>query len=102
MNRIYKVIWNKARNCYMAVAEFVKRQGKSGSVLNRRHIAAALKKLQNAATFCDGVGLAAPFTCRHIAAALATVAICFAPAGALANTGGALGRHSLYWRCAGL
>ncbi|MBR1662132.1 MAG: hypothetical protein IJ694_07665 [Acidaminococcaceae bacterium] len=62
MNRIYKVIWNKARNCYMAVAEFVKRQGKSGSVLNR----------------------------RHIAAALAAVAICAAPAGALANSGGHL------------
>ena len=60
MNKIYKVIWSKTRNCYVAVAEFVKRNGKGGSVLNR----------------------------RHIAAALAAVAICAAPAGAQANTGG--------------
>ena len=60
MNKIYKVIWSKTRNCYVAVAEFVKRNGKGGSSLNR----------------------------RHIAAALAAVAICAAPAGALANTGG--------------
>ena len=61
MNKIYKVIWSKTRNCYVAVAEFVKRNGKGGSVLNR----------------------------RHIAAALAAVAICAAPVSALAaNTGG--------------
>ena len=60
MNKIYKVIWSKTRNCYVAVAEFVKRNGKGGSSLNR----------------------------RHIAAALAMVAICAAPAGALANSGG--------------
>ena len=60
MNKIYKVIWSKTRNCYVAVAEFVKRSGKGGSVLNR----------------------------RHIAAALAAVAICAAPTGALANSGG--------------
>ena len=60
MNKIYKVIWSKTRNCYVAVAEFVKRSGK-GSSLNR----------------------------RHIAAALAAVAMCAAPAGALAaNSGG--------------
>ena len=62
MNKIYKVIWSKTRNCYVAVAEFVKRNGKGGSVLNR----------------------------RHIAAALAAVAICAAPAGVLANSGGNL------------
>ena len=91
MNKIYKVIWSKTRNCYVAVAEFVKRNGKGGSVLNRRHIAAALKKLQQASAICDGVGLAAPFTCRHIAAALAAVAICAAPVSGWAeNRGGAL------------
>ena len=42
MNKIYKVIWSKTRNAYMAVAEFVKRNGKGASSLNRRHIAAAL------------------------------------------------------------
>ena len=41
MNKIYKVIWSKTRNCYVAVAEFVKRNGNGGSSLNRRHIAAA-------------------------------------------------------------
>ena len=60
MNKIYKVIWSKTRNCYVAVAEFVKRSRKGGSVLNR----------------------------RHIAAALATVTICAAPVSALANEGG--------------
>ena len=54
MNKIYKVIWSKTRNCYVAVAEFVKRNGKGGSMLNRRHIAAALKKLQQASAICDG------------------------------------------------
>ena len=91
MNKIYKVIWSKTRNCYVAVAEFVKRNGKGGSVLNRRHVAAALKKLQQASAICDGVGLAAPFTCRHVAAALAAVAICAAPVSGWAeNRGGAL------------
>ena len=60
MNKVYKVIWSKTRNCYVAVAEFVKCNGKGASSLNR----------------------------RHIAAALAAVAICAAPTGALANSGG--------------
>ena len=79
MNRIYKVIWNKARNCYMAVAEFVKRQGKSSSGLNRRHIGAALGN-KTSASLRTGKTVAA--------ALLAAVAICAAPAGALANSGG--------------
>ena len=58
MNRIYKVIWNKARNCYMAVAEFVKRQGKSSSGLNRRHIGAALGN-KTAASLLTGKAVAA-------------------------------------------
>ena len=29
MNKIYKVIWSKVRNCYMAVSEIAKRNGKS-------------------------------------------------------------------------
>ena len=91
MNKIYKVIWSKTRNCYVAVAEFVKRNGKGGSVLNRSHIGAALKKLQQASAICDGVGLAAPVSCRHIAAALAAVAIFAAPVSGWAeNRGGAL------------
>ena len=62
MNKIYKVIWSKTRNCYVAVAEFVKRNGKGGTSLNR----------------------------RHIAAALAAVGMFAAPAGAMANSGGQL------------
>ena len=31
MNKIYKVIWSKVRNCYVAVSEFAKRNGKSCS-----------------------------------------------------------------------
>ena len=88
MNKVYKVIWSKTRNCYVAVAEFVKCNGKGASSLNRRPMAAALKKLRHAAAFCDEVRLAAPLTCRHVAAALATVTICAAPVSALANEGG--------------
>ena len=81
MNKIYKVIWSKTRNCYVAVAEFVKRQGKSSSGLNRRHIGAALGN-KTSASLRTGKTVAA--------ALLAAVAICAAPAGALANSGGHL------------
>ena len=33
MNKIYKVIWSKVRNCYVAVSEIAKRNGKSSSVV---------------------------------------------------------------------
>ena len=48
MNKIYKVIWSKARNCYVAVSEIAKRNGKSctsvncGAKANRSHVALAL------------------------------------------------------------
>ncbi|MER1973561.1 MAG: ESPR domain-containing protein, partial [Psychrobacter alimentarius] len=29
MNRIYKVIWNEALNCFTAVGEYAKARGKS-------------------------------------------------------------------------
>ena len=60
MNKIYKVIWSKTRNCYVAAAEFVKRNGKGASSLNS----------------------------RHIAAVLATVVLCAAPVNGWANDGG--------------
>lgn len=28
MNRIYKVVWSKAKNCYTVVSEIAKRHGK--------------------------------------------------------------------------
>ena len=31
MNRIYKVIWSKVRNCYVAVSEMAKAHGKNPS-----------------------------------------------------------------------
>lgn len=31
MNKIYKVVWNKARNCYVVASEFAKNQSKSCS-----------------------------------------------------------------------
>ena len=31
MNKVYKVIWSKARNCYMVVSELAKRNGKNTS-----------------------------------------------------------------------
>ena len=34
MNKIYKVIWSKTRNCYVAVSEIAKRNGKSCSSVN--------------------------------------------------------------------
>ncbi len=34
MNKIYKVIWSKTRNCYMAVSEIAKRNGKSCTSVN--------------------------------------------------------------------
>ena len=48
MNKIYKVIWSKVRNCYVAVGEIAKRNGKSctsvncGAKANRRRVALAL------------------------------------------------------------
>lgn len=31
MNKVYKVIWNKVKNCYVVASEFAKRDGKKGS-----------------------------------------------------------------------
>lgn len=42
MNKIYKVIWSKAKNCYVVVSELAKRNGKCSSSLNKKMIAAFL------------------------------------------------------------
>ena len=48
MNKIYKVIWSKVRNCYVAVSEIAKRNGKSctsvncGAKANRGHAGVAI------------------------------------------------------------
>ena len=47
MNKIFKVIWSKVRNCYVAVSEIAKRNGKSctsvncGAKVNRGHVGVA-------------------------------------------------------------
>ena len=33
MNKIYKLIWSKVRNCYVAVSEIAKRNGKGGGAV---------------------------------------------------------------------
>ena len=33
MNKIYKVVWSKARNCYVVVSELAKRHGKERTQL---------------------------------------------------------------------
>ena len=42
MNKIYKVIWSKTKNCYVIVSEYAKRNGKCSSSLNKKLIAAFL------------------------------------------------------------
>jgi len=42
MNKIYKVVWSKVRNCYVVVSELAKRNGKCSSSLNKKIIAAFL------------------------------------------------------------
>ena len=86
MNKIYKVIWSKTRNCYVAVAEFVKRSGK-GSSLNCRHIAAALGS-KTAASLLTGQTVAA--------ALLAASVVCGVPGMAMANSGGTLQANGDY------
>ena len=44
MNKIYKVIWSKVRNCCVAVSEIAKGHGKSCTVVDR------------AASVCGGIG----------------------------------------------
>lgn len=45
MNRIYKVIWSRARNCNVAASEFAKGRGKSSSSGTKKILAAALAAL---------------------------------------------------------
>ena len=42
MNRIFKVVWSKTKNCYVVVSEIAKRSGKCSSSLNKKMIAAFL------------------------------------------------------------
>lgn len=42
MNRMYKVVWNKVRHCYVVVSEIARRQGGKGAAVGKRQVAAAL------------------------------------------------------------
>ena len=42
MNKIYRVIWSKTKNCYVVVSEYAKRSGKCSSSLNKKLLAAFL------------------------------------------------------------
>lgn len=42
MNHIYKLVWNRARNMYMAVSETAKSHGKSGAASHAGRKAALL------------------------------------------------------------
>ena len=66
MNKIYKVIWSKAKKCYVVVSEIAKHNGKCSSSLNKKIIASflaaglvtTLPMSVEAATFNDGTGVA--------------------------------------------
>ncbi|MBQ6743887.1 MAG: hypothetical protein IJR05_03920 [Acidaminococcaceae bacterium] len=66
MNKIYKVIWSKVRNCYVAVSEIAKRNGKSctsvncGAKANRGHTGVALAIALSLSMASGGVAWAAP------------------------------------------
>ena len=67
MNKIYKVIWSKVRNCYVAVSEIAKRNGKSCTSVNcegkanrSRGLRMAALTLSVAAALVGGVGFGTP------------------------------------------
>ena len=71
MNKIYKLIWNKVRNCYVAVSEFAKGHGKSCTSVN-----------------CGGKAKGSCWLRMAAVILGVTAAICAVPAGAMANSGG--------------
>lgn len=42
MNKVYQVVWSKARNCYVVVSELAKRSGKCGSGGSKKMLTAVL------------------------------------------------------------
>ncbi len=48
MNRIYKVIWNKGKNCYSVVSEIAKNHGKSSSCRKKAVTAVMILSLLSA------------------------------------------------------
>ena len=59
MNKIYKVIWNKVRNCYVVVSEIAKRNSKGSAVTAcRRGFSSVLAAMVLASLL--NLGVAAP------------------------------------------
>ena len=52
MNKVYKVIWSKAKNCYIVVSELTKVQGKSSAV---KHIQISMMMMALIVSFMGGV-----------------------------------------------
>ena len=48
MNRVYKVIWNKGKNCYSVVSEIAKNHGKSSSCRKKAVTAVMILSLLSA------------------------------------------------------
>ena len=70
MNRIYKVIWNEALNCFTAVGEYAKTRGKSSkSSVSANASINTTSNLSSTRFFrlsTIGIGLiAAGLLCRH-------------------------------------
>ena len=59
MNKIYKVIWNKAKNCYVVVSEIAKAHSKGGSTVRRvPHVGTVLITMLMASVL--NLGISAP------------------------------------------
>ena len=56
MNNIYKVIWSKAKNCYVVASEIAKSHTKSASGQSVRR--SALASLLALSLLCGGLGVA--------------------------------------------
>lgn len=66
MNKIYKIVWNKARNCYVVASEFAKNHSTSSVTKKKVSIAAILAAgmlsgfspmVSGAANMTNGIGI---------------------------------------------
>lgn len=55
MNKIYKVVWNKARNCYVVASEFAKNHQTGSSRIKAASVAAVMAATM--LTIGTGVGV---------------------------------------------
>ena len=58
MNKIYRVIWSKVRNCYVVVSEIAKAHSKGGSTAHRvPHMGASLTSMLLASLLTTGYSM---------------------------------------------